>query len=143
MPSFLFPNGSFFPTGAPVIRSPTTGTTVALPKGTTDVFLTPAGTLAALTILLPPGPLPGTVVSIQSAAAITALTVQNATGGSVVGAPTTLAANTNVYFQWLRNTWTVLANLPAEAVATQADMPPPPPARTSHGNHSTHASKTE
>lgn len=110
MPSFLFGNGSFFPTHGPSIRTPTTGTTVAMPKGTTSMYLTPAGTLAALTVLLPPSPLPGMVVSLASSATITALTVQTAAGGAVAGAPTTLAINAHVYFQYINGAWITTSN---------------------------------
>jgi hypothetical protein len=120
MPSFLFANGTFFPNAGVHTRTPTTGTTVILPKGTTDVYLNPAGTLAALTVRLPPSPLPGMVVSLASSQTITTLTVQNAAGGAVAGAPTTLAINTNVYFQYIGTAWATMANMPAGPVMAAA-----------------------
>jgi uncharacterized membrane protein len=116
MPTFLFPNGTFFPNAGVKTVTPTTGTVVTLPKGTTDVYLTPAGTLAALTVKLPPSPLPGTVVSLASSQTSTTLTVQNAAGAAVAGAPTTLAVNTNVYFQYVGTAWVTMSNMPAGPV---------------------------
>lgn len=144
MPSFLFENGSFFPTAGPMVRTPTTGTTVAMPKGTTSLYLTPAGTLAALTVQLPPNPLPGVVVAVGTSATITALTVQTASGGAVAGAPTTLAAGAHTYFQWLNGTWmpsaspdvgptaaapsaTVTVNVPVGTLAGKAQTHQPAP----------------
>jgi hypothetical protein len=120
MPSFLHANGTFFPDAGVKRVTPTTGTTVSVPKGSTEVYLTPAGPLAALTVKLPPSPLPGAVVSLASSQAITALTVQNAAGGAVAGAPTTLAANTNVYFQYFAPSWVTMSNMPAGPVMADA-----------------------
>jgi hypothetical protein len=128
MPSFLYSNGSFFPNGYPVVLAPLTGTTIVLPKGTEDVYLNPAGTLAALTIKLPPNPLPGVVVSIASSQTITALTVQTFGGAAVAGAPTTLAINTNVYFNWIRGAWVVTTNVPSAPVVFGMSPTPPSPA---------------
>ena len=110
MPSFLFPNGSFYPNAGPMLRTPTTGQTVAMPKGTTSLYLTPAGTLAALTVKLPPSPLPGVVVAVGTSQTITALTVQTAAAGAVAGSPTTLAINAHVYFQYMTNAWITTTN---------------------------------
>jgi uncharacterized membrane protein len=120
MPSYLYGNGSFFPNGYPIVRAPTTGQTISLPKGTEDVYLNPAGTLATLTINLPPRPLPGVTISIASSQTITTLTVHNATGGVVAGAPTTLAPNTNIYFVWINNAWVTMANIQSAPVAAAA-----------------------
>jgi uncharacterized membrane protein len=126
MPSYLYGNGSFFPNGYPIIRAPTTGQTISLPKGTEDVYLNPAGTLAALTVNLPPRPLPGVTVSLASSQLITTLTVHSSSGGAVTGAPTTLAINTNVYFTWINNAWVVMSNLQSAPVMAEAQG-------TSHG----------
>lgn len=105
MPSFLFPNGSFFPNVEPTRSSPATGTTVSMPQRATELYLTPAATIAALTVKLPPNPLPGTLVSVMSSQTVTALTVQNAAGTAVAGAPTTLAPNDHIFFQYISGVW--------------------------------------
>jgi hypothetical protein len=69
--------------------------------------------LATLTILLPPSPMNGVVVSIASSQTITALTVQTALGGTVANSPTTLAPRTNIYFQYLLGAWVTMANMSA------------------------------
>jgi hypothetical protein len=124
MPTFLSPNGTFFRGGEAKVVVPTTGTVVAAPKGTTDIYLKPAGTLAALTVKLPPGPYPGVVVSLASSQTITSLTVQTAAGGAVAGAPTTLAINTSVYFQYIQGAWVTMANMPAGPVMADAEAAP-------------------
>jgi uncharacterized membrane protein len=121
MPTFLFPNGTFFPGSEAKVVVPTTGTVVAAPKGTTDIYLKPAGTLAALTVRLPPSPLPGVVVSLASSQIITTLTVQTAAGAAVAGAPTTLAVNTSVYFQYIQGAWVTMANMPAGPALAEAE----------------------
>jgi hypothetical protein len=105
MPSFLFNNGSFFPDSnlAPQTASPVTTNTVVMSGP--SLFLTPAGTLAALTIRLPQGPSVGDTASIVSTAAVTALTMQTAAGGAVAGAPTALVANTKVTMQYVGTAW--------------------------------------
>lgn len=112
MPSFLNPNGTFFP-NAPYASVPVTGATVTLPKGATDVYLTPAGTLATLTVKLPPSPMNGVVVSLASSQVVTALTVQSASGAAVANAPTALAVRTYVYFQYLGGVWVTMTNMAA------------------------------
>jgi hypothetical protein len=71
---------------------PLTGTTVTVATGNTWLILTPAGTLAALTIALPTNRTDKQEVLVNSTQILTALTVSGA-GTTVVGAPTTLAAN--------------------------------------------------
>ena len=107
MPSFLFSNGTFFPPSSipPTVYSPLTGTTVSVPGGTDRIYLTPAGTLATLTVKLPPNPRPGQEVSIVSTQTVTALTVQTASGGAVAGAPTALVINTEVVMMWTGTVW--------------------------------------
>jgi hypothetical protein len=105
MPSFLFNNGSFFPDSnlAPQTGAPVAGATVSMSGP--SLFLTPAGTLATLTVRLPPSPSAGEQASIVSTAAVTALTLQTATGGAVAGAPTALVANTKVTMQYVGTAW--------------------------------------
>jgi hypothetical protein len=104
MPSFLYPNRTFYADAsiAPAVSTPIAGATVTM--AAPSVYLTPAGTLATLTIRLPPNPLPGQNATIVSTAAVTALTMQTATGGAVAGAPTALVANTEVRMRYISST---------------------------------------
>ena len=104
MPSFLNANHSFFTDAqvAPAVSSPVAGATVTMSGS--SIYLTPAGTLATLTIRLPPNPLPGQNATIVSTAAVTALTMQTAAGGAVAGAPTALVANTEVRMRYISAT---------------------------------------
>ena len=101
MPSFLFNNGTFFSDGgiAPTQLTPTTGNTIQM--SVPSLYLSPAGTLAALTIKLPANPRPGQTATIVSTAAVTTLTMQNAAGVAVAGAPTALVASTQVRMQYV------------------------------------------
>jgi hypothetical protein len=101
MPSFLFNNGTFFPDGGitPQAAVPVAGATVIMSGP--SLSLTPAGTLATLTIRLPSNPKPGMVATIISSTAVTALTLLTATGAAVTGAPTALVANTQVRMQYM------------------------------------------
>lgn len=82
-------------TGATVLdAAPLTGTTVALPAGTAKLMLTPAGTIAALTVTLPAAAqlYDGQPLSIYSSQTVTALTVTAGSGTTIVPAITTVTA---------------------------------------------------
>lgn len=72
--------------------APLTGATVVVATGDTWLLITPAGTLAALTVTLPADRTEGEIVRVTSSQILTSLTVGGA-GTTVNGAPTTLAAN--------------------------------------------------
>lgn len=63
-------------------NTPTTGTTVAMTDSTPGVLFTPATTIAALTVKLPPTPVDGQKVFLGTSQQITALTMQDGAGGS-------------------------------------------------------------
>jgi len=73
-------------------NTPTTGQTVTLATGTETALIVPAGTLATLTVTLPgcTAGYDGSIARFSSTQVITTLTV-NATSGTVVDSPTTLA----------------------------------------------------
>ena len=73
-------------------NTPTTGQTVTLASGTETAIINPSGTLATLTVTLPAcnSGYDGSIARISSTQIVTTLTV-NATSGSVVGGPTSLA----------------------------------------------------
>ena len=80
--------------------SPLTGATVVVPGADAIILVTPAGTIAALTIQMPPQAnlLDGNTVELGSSQIITALTF---TGGTVLGAPSAVpAAFGNAGFVW-------------------------------------------
>jgi len=76
---------------------PTTGQTISPTANCGLAIVDPAGTLAALTVALPSGPAEGQFFQLFTTKALTALTLS---GGTVVGAPATLAANASVTFQY-------------------------------------------
>lgn len=68
-------------------ETPATGATVNASAGTEVLFLDPAGTLATLTVVLPPSPVGGQDFTIGSSQIVTTLTLT----GTIVGTLTTLA----------------------------------------------------
>lgn len=97
-----------FPADKPVqqFAAPTTGQTVTITTGDTWLLLTPAGTLATLTVTLPTDRTDGEIVRVTSSQILTALTVDGA-GTTVNGAPTAMAAEgffTMAYSETL-NAW--------------------------------------
>jgi hypothetical protein len=101
------------------IATPTTGGTVNMQLLYPHQILTPSGTLATLTINLPPifnipngsWPVNSVIAVISTTKTITALTVATTDGSTITGAPTTLAANsgfgmkydqaTNQWYPWV------------------------------------------
>lgn len=82
-------------TGATVLdAAPLTGTSIALPAGTAKLMLSPAGTIAALTVTLPASTslYDGQMLSIYSSQTVTALTVTAGSGTTIVPAITTVTA---------------------------------------------------
>jgi hypothetical protein len=72
-------------TGIPRVEAPLTTATITLGADDTVLFVNPAGTIAALTIKLPPiaGRQNGTVCRISFSQIVTALTVQDSAAGAV------------------------------------------------------------
>ena len=97
-----------------VTAAPTSGFTETLDASTTGIWLilSPAGTLASGTIVLPAPAdcFDGQTVIVTSSQAITTLTV-NGNGGTVNGAPTSLAANGFFQLRYyaLTTTWWCVA----------------------------------
>jgi hypothetical protein len=88
-PDTTFENEAF---GGPISTVvPLTGTTIAMRYDQRDLYVTPAGTLAALTIKLPTTQ-PGGVVEILISTIVTALAIQDRFGVAVAGAPTAATA---------------------------------------------------
>lgn len=102
MPSFLNTNGTFLPTQV-YNPAPATGNTIRLAAG--DTYVKQAGTLAALTALMPSNPKIGMLVSLIPGAAITTLTLQTDAGGAIAGAPAAGVANTAINMLWTGVAW--------------------------------------
>jgi len=79
--------------------SPATGATVTVSNLTqnTRLILSPAGTIATLTIVLDSAPADLETISVSSTQTITALTIS---GGTTSGAPTTMGATTPFRLQY-------------------------------------------
>lgn len=90
--------------GPPKVVAPLTGTTVTLGKDDTVLHVNPAGTIAALTVKLPPtaGQPNGKVCHISFSQIVTALTVQNSNGGAV--ASTAGAVATGHIYRYVNST---------------------------------------
>lgn len=109
--------GSTGTTGSPVaflgahadrsysLQAPTSGASIVIQNNVSLLQINPSGALASLTITMPPNPLDGQVVAIASTQTITTLTLNANTGQRLLGAPTTLPANSAVEFRFLAGTW--------------------------------------
>lgn len=91
---------------------PVTGFNQTIPSTSNNLntyVMTPAGTLATGTLVMPAGAVQGQMVSISSSQKITALTLNPNTGQAILNAPTTLAAGTFVsYIMDGANTWHII-----------------------------------
>lgn len=88
--------------------APLTGTTLQVKDGSTWLILTPAGTLAALTLQMPilSNVIDGQELLVTTTQTITTLTMTG-NGAAIVGAPATLAANGSARFRFepVLKTW--------------------------------------
>lgn len=99
--SFLNEQGS-----APVgVLVPTTGTTIAMTKSQSQLYINPAATIAALTVLLPPAPAQGQTVTLSFGHIVTALTIQDALGNAVAGAASAGAVGVSTTLKYLGAAW--------------------------------------
>lgn len=73
------------------VVAPTTGGTVTLSTANRRTILNPAGTLATLTINMPPTPANGQLQTVSTTQTLTALTVSG-NGHTIIGQPTALTA---------------------------------------------------
>lgn len=78
------------------IQAPDTGATIAMVDGVEHLILTHAATIAALSVVLPPAPVDGTVASIFSSNIVTALTLT--ASHTIVGTLTSLGVNGSAEF---------------------------------------------
>lgn len=93
--------------GALNIAAPLAGDTVTMVAGQGNQILNPAGTLATLTLVLPPTPADGQIAHFSTTQTITALTLNAAAGDSILGAVTTLGAGNgrDYIYQLSSKTW--------------------------------------
>ena len=80
--------------------TPLTGVTQAIPNDAEQVYIVPAGTIAALTLTFPPSPYDGQELDIATTQIITALTM-TAPSGTLRGALT--AGTANGFATWKYN----------------------------------------
>lgn len=91
------------PTGDPLAFTPADGDTVALTPtaAVQSALLTPAGTLATLTITIDDGIIPGQLLSIVCTQIVTALTMSGANlSASILALPTAFTAGQKIEFLW-------------------------------------------
>lgn len=107
--SFANRTGTFLnELGAEEIRVvvPLAGDTVTLNGNHNYIYIKPAGTIATLTIKLPPAPVPGMLIALSFGAIVTALTIQDSAGNAVTGAATAGAVGVATQLRYLpTGTW--------------------------------------
>jgi hypothetical protein len=80
------------------IYTPATLATVTMSAGQQRAIINPAGTIAVLTVTLPPTPVDGQIAGISFTQIVSALTVNAPGGATVVAAPTSAAVDTTFRF---------------------------------------------
>lgn len=80
------------------IATPATLATVVMSANQQRQIINPAGTIAVLTVTLPPTPVDGQIAGISFTQIVSALTVNAPGGATVVQAPTSAAVDTNFRF---------------------------------------------
>lgn len=88
------------PTGATPYSAPATGATITTAQGERYRTIAPAGTIATLTITLPPSPQDGDTWEGSFRAAVTTLTVNAPAGATVLGGGSTQAANSGASWRY-------------------------------------------
>jgi hypothetical protein len=73
-------------------QRPLTGATITATTGLGAFVIQPAGTIAALNVVLPPGPTDGQIFEVSTSQTITAIAVTAPAGASVVAGNTMLTA---------------------------------------------------
>jgi hypothetical protein len=88
-------------------QSPTTGFSLTVGNASSTLLLTPAGPLAAGTIILPAAPIDGHIVRILSSQTISALSVAANSGQSISGSPTMIGPTTafSMIYDLASTTW--------------------------------------
>lgn len=93
--AYMNPDGTYqsYVGAAPVtVIAPSTGATYTVPYGTRRIYVN-TGALAALTVVVPKLPEAGMEITVNSKAAITALTWKDSSGTTIAGLATAAAAN--------------------------------------------------
>jgi len=88
-------------------QQPTSGATLTATAYLAAYVVDPAGMLAALTVVVPPTANDGQFFELSTTQTITALTVDPASGQSVIGGSLTLGTNTGAGWRYraANNTW--------------------------------------
>jgi hypothetical protein len=84
--------------GAYATSAPLTGASVVIPNNVSNYVITPAGTIATLTVTMPSAPTDGQVVHISSSQTVTALTLSGAAGQTVSNSPTAITISTTATY---------------------------------------------
>jgi hypothetical protein len=86
-----------------VIATPLTGATITTAAADRVLYVNPAGTIAALTLLLPPAPSAGQTFQLSFSQIVTALTVQDGAGNAVQS--TAGAVSTGIEYRFVSGAW--------------------------------------
>lgn len=104
----LINSGESYPSAGTVeIVVPTTGQSKTISAGTNFFIIDPAGSILALTVVMPAAPVDRQEVKIASDQNITALTLSPNSGQSILNVPTTLALGGFCGYIWIasKSTW--------------------------------------
>lgn len=97
--------GSVLADGTTSFHAATSGFNVTIPNGCNRYLIAPAGTLASGTATMPAAPVQNQIVIFTTSQAVTSFTLSPNAGQTLLGAPTTLAANTSIQYLYNGTTW--------------------------------------
>lgn len=78
--------------------APLTGTSVTVANNIGKLVIDPAGTIAALTVVMPSAPVDGQTLSISSSNTVTALTLTPGSGQTIAQTPTAITVSTTAAY---------------------------------------------
>ena len=88
-----------------VVSVPATGATITAAIGTRAMYLNPATTIAAATLLLPPSPVANQTFELSFDKAVASLTILDGAAATIAGAATVASAHAATVMRYINGTW--------------------------------------
>ena len=88
-----------------VVATPATTDTITAAAGTRAMYINPAATIAAATLLLPPGPVANQVFELSFDKTVASLTLKDSAGTTIAGAASAGAAHVATVMRFVGGVW--------------------------------------
>ncbi len=88
-----------------VVAVPATGDTITAAVGTVAMYLNPAATIAAATLLLPSAPVTNQVFQLSFDKTVASLTLLDSAAATISGAATVGSAHASTVMRYIGGTW--------------------------------------